>query len=124
MKKSLALIATIALFAPLAAHAEPVGADLLPVQVAYADLASGQTDVALAKLQQHDGLAANDPSRLINLGAAYARLGQTERAAQAYRAAMRSDIQYEVQLANGRYMDSREAASAGLKRLTSQIAAR
>lgn len=124
MKKTLALIATFALFTPLSVQAEPVGADLLPVQVAYTDLANGQTDVALAKLQQHDGLAANDPSRLINLGAAYARLGQTERAAQAYRAAMRSDIQYEVQLANGRYMDSREAAAAGLKRLTSQIAAR
>ena len=60
---------------------------------------------------------ARDPSRLINLGTAYARLGRTADAAIAYRSAIDSPIRYDLELANGDFMDSRWAARTALARL-------
>jgi len=62
-------------------------------------------------------LDARDPSRLINLGTAYARLGRTAEAARAYDAAIGSPIRYDLELASGRYMDSRWAARTALANL-------
>ena len=63
-------------------------------------------------------LIRRDPSRLINLGTAYARLGRTADAAAAYDAAIGSPIRYDVELASGRYMDSRWAARTALANLS------
>ncbi len=104
----IAIAASVLIVAPAHAQTKAVGADLLPVEVAYKELASGQTGLAIRKLEDHEGIAANDPSRLINLASAYARLGQNERASQLYKAAMRSDSFYEVQLANGQWKGRRQ----------------
>lgn len=56
-----------------------------------------------------DGVA-DDAAVLINRGSAYARAGQNARALESYLSAMASDRQYEVRLADGRWMDSRRAA--------------
>lgn len=91
--------------------------DTLPV--AYAELKAGDNRAAVAKLTGDTTLDARDPSRLINLGTAYARLGQTGNAATAYNAAINSPIRYDVELADGHYVDSRWAARTALGNLNS-----
>ena len=89
---------------------------LAPLSVAYEELKAGQNALAVDKLT-HSDIDPQDPSRLINLGTAYARLGKTADAQTAYKAAITSDIRYDVELANGTYMDSRWAARTALSHL-------
>ena len=78
--------------------------------VAFTELKVGENRAAIVKLTGETTLDARDPSRLINLGTAYARLGRVADAAAAYDAAATSPIRYDVELADGRYVDSRWAA--------------
>ena len=98
----------------------PIALGLLIVMgVLPADTVAGRIvlgELALDKLT-HSKIDPQDPSRLINLGTAYARLGKTADAQTAYKAAITSDIRYDVELANGTYMDSRWAARTALANL-------
>lgn len=85
--------------------------------VAYEELASGRSDAALHKLEAGGALHSDDPATLINLGAAYVATGDTSKAVASYRAAMASSDRYDLQLADGSWMDSRLAARAALQRL-------
>lgn len=120
MKKFLLPLAAFAFATPAAAQSIIVtGSDeagLAPLSVAYEELRAGQNALAVDKLT-HSDIDAQDPSRLINLGTAYARLGKTADAQTAYKAAITSDIRYDVELANGAYMDSRWAARTALANL-------
>jgi tetratricopeptide (TPR) repeat protein len=90
--------------------------------VAYEALSAGKTREAIAILEAS---RADDPSRFINLGAAYARLGRQDDARRAYLAAIASTERADVELSNGLIMDSRELARIALQRLSSpQLAAR
>ncbi len=121
MRKTLLALAAFAFTTPAAAQSIVVtGSEddgLAPLSVAYEELKAGQNEVAVAKLTQGK-IECDDPSRLINLGTAYARLGQKADARIAYEAAIASHIRYDVELANGNYMDSRWAARAALANLT------
>lgn len=90
--------------------------------VAFGDLQAGRTDAALVTLARPRGVEAADPSRLINLGSALARKGRYTEAVAQYRAAMASNIRYDLELADGRWMDSREAAKLALSRLNQSMA--
>jgi len=81
----------------------------------YELLAEGRNAQAIDLLRGE----TSEPSRLINLGTAHARLGQRNEAAAAYRLAMFSDNRYDVELASGRTMDSRAAARTALTRVKS-----
>ena len=120
MKKILLPLVALAFATPAAAQSIVVtGSDedgLAPVSVAYEELRAGQNQAAVDKLT-HSSLERDDPSRLINLGTAYARLGQKADAQTAYRAAITSSIRYDVELASGTYMDSRWAARTALANL-------
>lgn len=120
MKKILLPLVALAFATPAAAQSIVVtGSDeegLAPLSVAYEELKAGQNALAVDKLT-HSDLDEQDPSRLINLGTAYARLGKTADAQTAYKAAITSDIRYDVELANGDYMDSRWAARTALTNL-------
>ena len=120
MKKILLPLVAFAFATPATAQSIVVtGSDedgLAPVSVAYEELQAGQNRTAVDKLT-HSAIERDDPSRLINLGTAYARLGQTAEAQTAYKAAITSDIRYDVELANGTYMDSRWAARTALAHL-------
>src|SRR3546814_3967320 len=76
MKKFLLPLAAIAFASPAAAQSIVVvtaqSPDSRVLPVAYAELRAGTNDAAIAKLTASD-LDARDPSRLINLGTAYAR---------------------------------------------------
>ena len=110
-----ALLATAlmaqSVFAP---GAEPAPTETL--DVGYQELKSDAPDAAIAKIEANDKLAS-DPAALINLGNAYARLGQTDKALRHYRAAVDSKVRYDLELANGTWMDSRYAARKALSAL-------
>ena len=120
MKKYLLPLVALAFASPATAQSIIVtGAeenDSAPLSVAYEELKAGQNELAVDKLT-HSSVHRDDPSRLINLGTAYARLGQRADAQTAYKAAITSDIRYDVELANGTYMDSRWAARTALTNL-------
>lgn len=81
-----------------------------PIEVAYGAMISGRTEAAIAQLQATLAKDSSDPSALINLGTAYARLGRTEEASKLFRAAIVSANHYDLLLADGRWIDSRRAA--------------
>lgn len=122
MKKILLPLIALAFASPAAAQSIVVvtaphadSEQILPV--AYAELRAGENRAAVEKLTGDTALDRRDPSRLINLGTAYARLGRTAEAAAAYDNAIGSPIRYDLELADGRYVDSRWAARAALANL-------
>ena len=120
MKKILPLFVALAFATPATAQSIVVNgaeeSDSTPLSVAFEELKAGQNRLAVDKLV-HSRIERDDPSRLINLGTAYARLGQKADAQTAYRAAITSPIRYDVELANGNYVDSRWAARTALANL-------
>ena len=76
----------------------------------YGELAQSQTEATISRILASDQFDSKDPATLINLGAAYAKIGQKDRALAMYRAAIASPDRYDLQLADGRWMDSRAAA--------------
>lgn len=89
----------------------------------YAALTSGEYRKAETQLNKMDGVAKDDPARLINLGQVYAKTGRFEEARRAYMAAMKSDKSFDVVLADGRVLSSRDAARMALSRLPGNYAA-
>lgn len=90
-----------------------VEANLDRIEVGYTELAAGRPRDAIARIEANRSVAADDPAAHINLAAAYARLGQAGIAQQHYIAAISSRTAYDVELADGRWMDSRRAARLG-----------
>ncbi|WP_404480279.1 hypothetical protein [Novosphingobium sp. BL-52-GroH] len=86
--------------------------------VAYTELAAGQPQAAVQKLEAGGAARSSDPATLINLGAAYAGAGMADKALVAYRAAVASPERYDLQLADGSWVDSRVAARRALKGMT------
>ena len=76
----------------------------------YGELAQSQAEATILRILASDQFDSKDPATLINLGAAYAKIGQKDRALAMYRAAIASPDRYDLQLADGRWMDSRAAA--------------
>ena len=103
-----------ALLAQAAVAAPPGTSDLDQVDVAYSAMSRGDTDGAIDTLRANAG---SDPAALINLGTAYARKGMKTEAVACFNAALASDDRYELQLADGSWMDSRRAARLALERL-------
>ncbi|WP_159980226.1 MULTISPECIES: hypothetical protein [unclassified Novosphingobium] len=86
-------------------------------EVAYRELSEGRPQAAVRKLEANGAARSEDPAALINLGAAYARAGQADKALAAYRAAVASPERYDLELADGSWVDSRQAARTALKGL-------
>ncbi len=114
------IIFTLAALAASPAFARELVVDtgMRSLPVAYEAMASGQNAAAIQHLESAKSLDAHDPSRLINLGTAYARVGRIADARSAYRAAIRTHTRYDLELSNGTMMDSREAARLALRSLT------
>ncbi|MWV29028.1 hypothetical protein GRF63_14040 [Erythrobacter sp. GH3-10] len=101
---------------PTAATTTP---DIETRDVEYDALVSGKARTAIAQLEQARAENPSDPALLINLGAAYAAVGEYQLAQQAYRDAINSEDRYELELANGDWIDSRRAARLALSSLDS-----
>lgn len=87
------------------------------MDVAYEELRDGRNQEAVDKLEHNGAAQAGDPAALINLGTAYARQGMADRALTSYRAAVDSPQRYDLELADGSWMDSRWAARKALREL-------
>lgn len=105
------------LLAQVAAPAITVEGEGERFDVAYAELSEGRPADAVAKLDGARAVTRDDPSALINLGTAYARLGQSDKARDHYRAAIASRVRYDLQLSDGSWLDSRRAARLAGERL-------
>jgi len=109
-------LTAFALAAALAQTSLSAGAAVPAADVGYRELAAGDAAAAVTKLEVA-AQESTDPATLINLGTAYARQGATDKALAAYRAAIASDDRYDLELADGTWMDSRDAARQALARL-------
>jgi predicted Zn-dependent protease len=87
------------------------------VDVAYQAIAEGRPAEAISQLKANGELESDDPAYLINLAAAYARQGERAKAEAALQAAIMSDKRYELELADGTWMDSRRIARKALANL-------
>ena len=96
----------------------PAGAE--QQEVAYETLAAGEARAAVDRLEALRSENPGDPALLINLGSAYAEIGDTARAEECYRAAADSDIRYQLEMADGSWIDSRRAAQTALRQLASR----
>ncbi len=115
MAQTLILAALLA--AQSAAPAVLVEARGERVDVGYSELAAGQPQAAIERIQANRAVDANDPAALINLGAAHARMGDLADARMVLTAAIANPERYELQLADGRWMDSRRAARLAMSQL-------
>ncbi len=84
---------------------------------AFEEISAGENREAIAMLEMALTDNPDDPALLINLGSAYAELGEYDQAAQYYRAAAKSGVRYRLELADGEWVDSRRAARVALLRL-------
>ncbi len=89
-------------------------------QLGFAALRSGDTDRAIAQLEQASAELPDDPARLINLGNAYARVGRVEEARETLRRAIAAKRHFDLILSDGRVVDSRRAAIDALDRVESR----
>jgi Tfp pilus assembly protein PilF len=85
--------------------------------VAYREIMSGRPQAAIDRLERVLTVRHDDPLALINLGTAYKMVGRTSDAARIYRSAATSSDRYDVQLSDGRWIDSRRAASIAIRKL-------
>jgi tetratricopeptide (TPR) repeat protein len=94
----------------------------------YAALLQGNYPAALEQMQAAEKevspAASRDPARLINMGLAYAKLGDVASARQHYQAAITAPASFDIILSDGRVMDSRVAARHALRRLDQGYASR
>lgn len=94
----------------------------------YAALLQGNYPAALEQMRAAQNevspAARRDPARLINMGLAYAKMGDVVSAREHYQAAIDTPVSFDIILSDGRVMDSRVAARHALRRLDQGYASR
>lgn len=109
-----ALIVTVPLAQPTAAHLQaPAAISDLAAQ----PLAAGRGDQALAVLEKATAADPHDAALLINLGIAYAQMGEDAKARTAFEAALNCHEVVELDTADGTATDSRRLARKAIKML-------
>lgn len=98
--------------------AASVAAQPVAVEVGFKQLAAGHDAAAVTQLEG-ESAEAGDPARLINLGIAYARLGEEARARTLFEAAQALRDRVELETATGTWVDSRVLARQALAMLDS-----
>lgn len=83
--------------------------------VGYEELSAGQDDAAITVMNAQQ--ETDDPAKLINLGVAYARRGDTARARAMFRAAHTTPERVELETASGDWVYSRVLARRALAML-------
>ncbi len=103
-----------AIVTALLAQAAPAGADR--VEVAYDDIATDRNASAIARIETMDDGHEDSAARLINLGIAYARNGQPDRARELLTRAVHAE-RFDLETGEGRWVDSRKLALRALAAL-------
>jgi len=89
------------------------------VDVAVDELVAQQNREAIVRIEANDALDVREPSRLINLGVAFAREGQIDKARALFEAVARSETRERLETANGEWIDSKRLAYRALAALDS-----
>jgi uncharacterized protein HemY len=84
----------------------------------------GDNERAVSQIMASEQVSKHDPAKLLNLGRAYARMGQAEKAAGYFKAAMQARESVDLVLADGRVMNSKAAARAAFANLQTRVATR
>ena len=92
--------------------------------IGYEALMRGDNARAISQIFSSAQISKHDPAKLLNLGRAYARMGQAEQAAAYFKAAMQVRESVELVLADGRVMDSKVAAREAYTNLQRRVATR
>ena len=92
-------------------------------EVAFEEITDGRGAEAVAAIERLLEEQPGDPALLINLAAAQIQLGRYDEAAESYRRAVASSERYQLELADGNWIDSRLAARRGLHALQGQVLA-
>lgn len=125
--KSLFISIVLASTISVGAHAEinVVGEIGYPNgSIGYEALVAGDNQRAIDEILSNNRISRHDPARLINLGQAYARTGRINEARAMFNAALEKRDQIDLVLADGRVMNSKDAASLALSKLQSRMASR
>lgn len=111
--------ASIALAVLLLAQAAPITVEAAPGDdgVGYRELVAQHPELAIERIAANRALDADDPAAQINYGTARARLGDQASALRHYRAALASRQRYDLELADGTWLDSRAAARIAIRML-------
>ena len=88
--------------------------------VAYEELSQNRNEAAIARIMRNRELDAGDPAAMINMGTAHARMGRESEARECFVRAIASRERYDLELADGSWMDSRQAARKANKLLRSR----
>lgn len=84
------------------------------VDAAYEEVSMKRDADAIERIEDETPLARAHPAQLINLGIAYARRGDTERARAMFRQAANDEGLYSLETANGDWTSSRILAQRAL----------
>ena len=87
------------------------------VDVAYEQMVAGQDEAAIRQINANEELSPDDPARLINLGIAHARRGDTEAAREAFTSALANDDRQYLETSRGQWVDSHSLARQALAML-------
>ena len=87
------------------------------VEVAYPEMVAGRTAAAIDKIEHADARDAEHPARLINLGIAYARMGEVGKARKLLSDAAASNERYWLETATGEWVDVRDLARQAIAML-------
>ena len=92
--------------------------------IGYEALMRGDNERAVSQILTSAQVSKHDRAKLLNLGQAYARMGQTDKAAEYFKAAMQARESVDLVLADGRVMNSKVAAREAFANLQMRVASR
>lgn len=92
--------------------------------IGYEALVRGDNERAITDILKSEKVSRHDPAKLLNLGRAYARTGRTAEAATLFKAAMDSRENVELVLADGRVINSKDAAKMAYANVQTRMASR
>ena len=87
------------------------------VDVAYEQMVAGENEAAIRTINSNAALEADDPAKLINLGIAHARRGDTEAARDAFTSVLANDDRQYLETSRGQWVDSHSLARQALAML-------
>jgi Flp pilus assembly protein TadD len=111
----------------VAAHAQPtmnIETAYPKGSIGYEALVMGDNARAVSQILTSAQVSRHDPAKLINLGHAYARMGRMAEASALFTVVMQSRDSVDLVLADGRVMNSKEAARKAYARLQPRLATR
>ena len=125
MKKAFCIAAlTVMISVPVHAN-EPNGeVGYQTGELGYDALMAGDNQRAVQQILAHADENTSDPAKLLNLGRAYQRMGRHSDAIRMYQSAITSRDIFDVELADGTIMSSRDAAKIALAQFNNRMASR